>query len=100
MSEQRFSIAALFLVCHITYFTHFLSSNTETSSKRGAGCATCVPWGGGGGGMGTDALEEAATDCRKNSEEEDGKEENRRERLRKDSRRCGAIKEYDGNKSL
>lgn len=50
MSEQRFSIAALFLVCHITYFTHFLSSNTETSSKRGAGCATCVPWGGGGGG--------------------------------------------------
>lgn len=49
MSEQRFSIAALFLVCHITYFTHFLSSNTETSSKRGAGCATCVPWGGGGG---------------------------------------------------
>lgn len=42
----------------------------------------------------TDAcgLEEAAADCRKNSKEEDGKEEN--------SMRYGAIKEYDGNKSL
>lgn len=54
----------------------------------------------GEGGTIEDALEKADADCRKNSEEEDGKEEDRRERVEKDSRRCGAIKEYDGNKSL
>lgn len=102
----------LLLPSHVSCFADFLFPNTEANSTRGAGCAALTGGlssggRGGGGGLaevmrdaGVDACwsEEAAADCRKNKKEEDGKEE-RRERGFKAARR-GAIKEYDGNKSL